>query len=94
MKNKITDFDIKKSFVQVNYPLETPSILLDEYWEYYMDLFGQTEKYEKFRQDWLKEGFKTYKDFMDEYNNIINSIRFDDIFKHPKDDILKIIESA
>lgn len=94
MRNKVTDFDIRKSFVDINYPFGSPSILLDGYWEHYMDIFGQTEKYEKFRKDWISEGFKTYKDFADEYGSVLDSIKFDDIFKYSINDMWKNMKTS
>ncbi len=94
MKNDmITDYGIRKSFVDINFPFKSPSILLDGYWEHYMDIFGQEEKYENFKKDWIAEGFKTYEDFRTAYGEILSSINFADVFKYPINEVIQKIES-
>ena len=67
MRNDVmTDWDVKKAFQETVKPVFFPTIFIDEYWDHYMDLFGQTEQYIVFREKFKSGGF-TYLSYMDAY---------------------------
>lgn len=66
----MTNYMSKVSYAAVNYPLGFPMILADKYWDYYMSLVGQTDKWNRFMNLWNEEGFETYDQFITEFNEV------------------------
>lgn len=65
----MTDWDVKKAFQIFEYPVHYPTIYIDEYWDYYMQIFGIKDSYINFKT-LFKEEFKDYDDFRNSCYNI------------------------
>ena len=70
--NQITNRDAKKIFAEFIAWEFIPSIYIDEYWDYYINLYNLNSTWESFLKQFTKDGF-TYRIFLDEYNNILNN---------------------
>lgn len=89
---KMTDYMAKMSYTSVTYPIGFPTILADEYWDYYIDLLGQTEKWNNFKRLWKEEGFTDYYQFMNRFYDTVKEVS-DNMIIQPIDDVNKIIEN-
>jgi hypothetical protein len=60
----ITDWDIKKSYVNYSYGLYgMPLIFIDDYWDYYINQLGKESEWNKFKDNYKSDGFTSYNDF-------------------------------
>lgn len=64
----MTDYDARLSYAAVHYPFGFPTILADGYWEHYMDLTGQTDRWNRFLDLYKSEGFGSNVKFMEMFN--------------------------
>lgn len=73
-----TDFDAKKAFSNYHYKnlsdKEFPVIYIDEYWEYYIDMFGLRDAWDDFLPTFKKEFPGGYLQFEQEVDYVIQNV--------------------
>lgn len=91
--NKVTNIDAKRAFrrhIEVHKII--PTIYIDEYWDYYMDLYDLTDQWKEFLKDFIDSGF-TYESFYSTYDTLLQQVSDVINSKYDKDSFIEKCKS-